>query len=154
MKSFLAIPALFALGAIADSPSEWAFTWTFTSGHSTYTSATQASNATTPSTEAAATSTSWSEWLYTTSYTATFSSGTSTWAVPTVVSYSEAQNFTSMIPAATTPVSTSSDVKATSTTASSSSGTAATPSSFSGAAVNEKVVGMGALAVAGLALVL
>jgi hypothetical protein len=157
MKSFLAIPALFALGALADAPSGWGFTWTFSSGHSTWTSATQASNATVTSTEvAAATTASWSEWLYTTSYNATFSSGASTWAVPTAVSYSEAQNFTSMIPAPTTPVSSSVEVKTTSTAATTStgSGAATTPSAFPGAAVNEKVVGLGALAVAGLALVL
>jgi hypothetical protein len=156
MKSFLAIPALFALGAVADSASGWAFTWTFTSGHSTWTSATVAATSSTGTTEAAAssTATSYSEWLYTTSYNATYSSGTSTWAVPTAVSYSEAQNYTSMIPAPTKSTAVSSlTVKAT-TSAAAASSTAPPASTFTGAAVHEKVVGMGALAVAGLAFVL
>jgi hypothetical protein len=158
MKSFLAIPALFALGAVADSASGWGFTWTFTSGHSTWTSATAAatSPATWTTTEAAATSTATaSEWGYTTDYTATYSSGTSTWVVPTVVSYSEAQNYTSMIPAPPkSTVMSSLTVKATTSVAAASSTTAAPASTFTGAAVHEKVVGMGALAVAGLAFVL
>jgi len=159
MKSFLAIPALFALGAVADSSSDWGFTWTFTSGHSTFTSATVATawgNATTTAAEAVATSTSWSEWIYTTSYTATYSSGTSTWAIPTAVSYSEAQNFTSMIPAPKGTVTSSVSLKATTSAPASvaASSTKGSPSTFTGAAVNDKAIGLGALAVAGLAFVL
>jgi len=171
MKSFIAIPALFALSAVADM-SAWEFTWTFSDKHSTWTSATSMAteNATTTATasaESTATA-SWSEWIMTTSYTAPYSSGTSTWAVPTVVSYSEANNYTSMIHAppsssATTVVSSilssvtssaaitpppMSTIVASSTTAS------APPATFTGAAVQGQIVGMGALAVAGLALVL
>ncbi|ETI19751.1 hypothetical protein G647_08764 [Cladophialophora carrionii CBS 160.54] len=165
MKCFLAMPALFALGALADSSSTWAYTWTFSSSSSTWTSATYATdvavaNATATAVEVAASSVStpapWSEWLYTTSYTAEYSSGSSTWEVPTAVSYSEAQNFTSMIAAPTTAVSSTLEVLATTTTPpiSPASTTAAAPSAFTGGAVSEKAMGLGALAVAGLAFVL
>ncbi|EXJ61823.1 hypothetical protein A1O7_02253 [Cladophialophora yegresii CBS 114405] len=164
MKSFLAMPAVFALGALAtDSSSSWAYTWTFSSSHSTWTSATYAAvaNATAATaveavaSSATTTNAPWSEWLYTTSYTATYSSGSSTWDIPTTVSYSEAQNFTSMIAAPTTAVSSSLEVKATTTTpASVPASTTAVASVFTGGAVSEKAMGLGALAVAGLAFVL
>ncbi|KIX94859.1 uncharacterized protein Z520_09549 [Fonsecaea multimorphosa CBS 102226] len=165
MKSFLAIPALFALGAVADS---WGFTWTFSNEHSTWTSCTYASeNATTTTASSEVSTTSsgpWSEWIYTTSYTATYSSGASTWGIPTAVSYSEASNFTSMIPAVTSSTAASvtssalltTSVAATSTSVAASS-TSAAASTFTGAAapnVNGKIAGMGAVAMAGLALVL
>ncbi|OAP64393.1 hypothetical protein AYL99_00365 [Fonsecaea erecta] len=157
MKSFLAIPALFALGAVADS---WGFTWTFSNEHSTWTSCTYATeNATATPVEVSTSTASWSEWTSTTSYTATYSSGASTWGIPTAVSYSVASNWTSMIPAPTSATSTvplsttaapvTSSVEATKTTA--------VPSAFTGAAapnVNGKIAGMGAVALAGLALVL
>ncbi|KIW88220.1 uncharacterized protein Z519_11331 [Cladophialophora bantiana CBS 173.52] len=160
MKSFLAIPALFALGAIAGSDSTWGFTWTFSSGHSTWTSCTYASANATTATSAAASNTAWSEWTSTTSYTATYSSGASTWTIPTSVSYSVASNWTSMIPAPTSSSVYSSEVAPTTAAPATSveaSKTSAVPSAFTGAAtpnVNGKIAGMGAVAIAGLALVL
>ncbi|EXJ66302.1 uncharacterized protein A1O5_10454 [Cladophialophora psammophila CBS 110553] len=161
MKSFLAIPALFALGAVAGSDSAWGFTWTFSSGHSTWTSCTYASaNATTATSAVPASNTPWSEWTSTTSYTATYSSGASTWTVPTSVSYSVASNWTSMIPAPTSSSVYSNEVPSTTAAPATSveaSKTSAAPSAFTGAAapnVNGKIAGMGAVAIAGLALVL
>ncbi|KIW31125.1 uncharacterized protein PV07_02802 [Cladophialophora immunda] len=155
MKSFLAIPALFALGAVADS---WGFTWTFSNEHSTWTSCTYASeNATTTSVEVSTSSGPWSEWTSTTSYTATYSSGASTWGIPTAVSYSVASNFTSMIPAPTEATSTVALTTSAPVTSVEASKTSAAPSAFTGAAVpnvNGKIAGMGAVAMAGLALVL
>ena len=160
MKSFLAIPALFALGAVAETYSPWSFTWTFTSGHHTYTSATYATNATT--TTASTTTGPWTESVSATSYTAAWSSGTSTWGIPTDVSYTVASNFTHMITAhgasstyvsksgvtATTPAPITSVVPASYTSSHVATFTGAAPPNLNG-----KMAGMGAVAVAGLALV-
>ncbi len=159
MKAFIAVPALFAAAAVA-SPS-WSFTFTFSDAHSTWTSctyATAAPNATT----AVPTSSAWtgpSEWTSTTSYNATFSSGSSTWAVPETVSYSLGETWTSMIAATVTPPSSTVSVEATTaapaTTTPASTTAAAPASTFTGAAnVNGKMAGGAALAFAGLALVL
>lgn len=181
MKSFIAIPALLALGAVAqDATSQWAFTWTFTSDGSTVTSATTATDTIGPvdaTTSAPASGTS----IYVTSYTAVFSSGNVTQLVPTVVSYSEGSNFTSMIGGPADPKTTTSS-NATTTASSSSasltssgsstgsstdfsfgsasattSGAGATESASTGAAVpniDGTLTGMGALVMAGLALFL
>ncbi|KIW85028.1 hypothetical protein Z517_00416 [Fonsecaea pedrosoi CBS 271.37] len=159
MKSFVAVPALFALGALADG---WAFTWTFSNGHSTWTSCTSAAaNATVAPVEVSTSNAPWSEWTSTTSYTATYSSGASTWGIPTAVSYSVASNFTSMIPAPTTSTQATATAVAPTTSAPATSveasKTSAAPSAFTGAAapnVNGKIAGIGAVAMAGLALVL
>lgn len=171
MKAFIALPALFAAVLAAPEPnwSDWSFTFTFSNEQNTWTSLTVATapavNATTTS-GAVASSSAWTgpaEWTSTTSYTATYSSGTSTWAIPTAVSYSVAESWTSLIPAPTTPVSSSQVVKPTvapTSVAPVSSAPVATtpaPSSFTGAAapnVNGKIAGVGAMAMAGLALVL
>ncbi|KAL2435160.1 hypothetical protein ABEF95_014118 [Exophiala dermatitidis] len=174
MKSFIAIPALFAATALAGS--EWAFTWTFSDAHSTWTSCSYAhtglSNATTtgPATTSSASHTGTaSEWTSATSYTATYSSGSSTWGIPTTVSYSVGQGWTSMIPAPTSSAAgekTSENVKATTpatTTATAAGGnaaakTSASPSHYTGAAApirgSANMAGVGAVALAGLALVL
>ncbi|EXJ92671.1 hypothetical protein A1O3_01223 [Capronia epimyces CBS 606.96] len=164
MKAFIAIPALFAASALA-AP-EWSFTFTFSDAHSTWTSFTYASEAPNATTTASAASSAWTgptEWISTTSYTAVFSSGTSTWGVPTAVSYSVGEDWTSMIPAPTSSTASSetkSADKSTTvapTTSAPASSTSASPSAFTGAAapnVNGKLAGVGAVAMAGLALVL
>ncbi|EXJ91088.1 hypothetical protein A1O1_04195 [Capronia coronata CBS 617.96] len=165
MKVFIAIPVLFAASALA-AP-DWSYTFTFSNAESTWTSYTYATGAPNATTTGPASST-WTgpeEFVSTTSYTAEFSSGTSTWGVPTVVSYSVGETWTSMIPAATgsTSAAVSSAASATTETAVAAgttlaaSTTSAAATSFTGAAapnVNGKLAGVGAIAVAGLALVL
>ncbi|KAJ9623009.1 uncharacterized protein PV06_04774 [Exophiala oligosperma] len=159
MKAFFAVPALFAAAAVAD-PS-WSFTFTFSDAHSTWTSctvATAAPNATT----AVPTSSAWnhpSDWISTTSYNATYSSGTSTWAVPQTISYSVGQTQTSMLAATVTPPSSSAGGGATTPAVATKSAPASTTqvapaSTFTGAASHNKVAGGAALALAGLALAL
>ncbi|KAG9786562.1 hypothetical protein ABEF93_005128 [Exophiala dermatitidis] len=172
MKSFIAIPALFAATALAGS--EWAFTWTFSDAHGTWTSCSYAHSNATATGPAATTSIAShtgtaSEWTSATSYTAPYSSGSSTWGIPTTVSYDVGQGWTSMIPAPTSSAAgekTSENVKATTaatTTATAAGGnaaakTSASPSHYTGAAVpirgSANMAGVGAVALAGLALVL
>ncbi|KAL6252619.1 hypothetical protein RBB50_000338 [Rhinocladiella similis] len=157
MKAFFAVPALFAAAAVAD-PS-WSFTFTFSDAHSTWTSctvATAAPNATT----AVPASSAWnhpSDWISTTSYNATYSSGTSTWAVPQTISYSVGETRTSMLAATVTPPSSGVTTPAVATKSSPASTSQVAPAStFTGAAnINGgKMAGGAALAFAGLALAL
>jgi len=149
MKSFLAIP-LFAAVALAAAEPTWDFTFTYSDAHSTWTSVTSATA--NPAEHTSASAPAWTgpaEWTSYTSYTATYSSGSSTWAVPTTIAYSIASGHTSMLPATTAPPAT--------TTPTSVKPTSVAPAStFTGAAnVNSgKMAGVGAVAMAGLALVL
>ncbi|KAK5047824.1 hypothetical protein LTR84_006489 [Exophiala bonariae] len=151
MKSFFAIP-LFAAAAMAVAEPAWDFTFTYSDGHSTWTSVTEATaNPTIP--VAPASTSAWTgleNWTSYTSYTATYSSGSSTWGIPTTVSYSIASGWTSMIPAPATTAPATTAKPATSSTVSKPPA-----STFTGAAnVNGKMAGVGAVAMAGLALVL
>lgn len=153
MKSFFTIP-LFAAAAMAVAEPAWDFTFTYSDAHSTWTSVTEATaNPTIP--VAPASTSAWTgpeNWTSYTSYTATYSSGSSTWGVPTTVSYSIASGWTSMIPATSAPATTakpSTSVKPSSTVSQ------APASTFTGAAnIKGKMAGVGAVAMAGLALVL
>jgi len=165
MKAFFAVPALFAAAALADP---WSYTWTFSSGSNTWTSVTVAPTGALNTTTSATPYTGPSEWTFTTSYDAPFSSGSSTWTVPTAVTYSAGETWTSMVNAPDTPSGSSasgsnathaatSAATITSAPASSHSASAATTaatSTFTGAAAQVKIAGVGAMAVAGLALVL
>lgn len=91
MKSFITLLPLAAL-ATADS---WGYTWT---GGETSTFASA------PPVQTVAPSDY--TWTFTTSYTATYSSANSTWGIPTVISYSACNSWTSMIPATTSAVPT------------------------------------------------
>ncbi|RVX68225.1 hypothetical protein B0A52_08734 [Exophiala mesophila] len=178
MKSFIAA-TLFAASVLAVSPSgadyqtgEWGFTYTLPDGKTSVAGAGGPATETTASFPAALTqSASGGDkvWTSYTSYTATYSSGNSTWGVPTTLSYSIGEGWTSQIPAApkttsagsVTPASTESakstlapttTVKPSTQAASSTSPTA---SAFTGAAnTHGKMAGVGAMAMAGLALVL
>ncbi|KIV97046.1 hypothetical protein PV10_00848 [Exophiala mesophila] len=177
MKSFIAA-TLFAASALAIAPSgadyqtgDWGFTYTLPDGETSVASAGGPATATASFPAALTQSASGGDkvWTSYTSYTATYSSGNSTWGVPTTVSYSVGEGWTSMIPAApktssassVTPASTegakstlapTTTVKPSTHAASSTSPTA---SAFTGAAnTNGKMAGVGAMAMAGLALVL
>lgn len=180
MKSFIAA-TLFAASVLAVAPSggdyetgEWGFTFTMADGKTSVTAAAGVPAETTASFPAALTQVAsgggGGVWTSYTSYTATYSSGASTWGVPTTLSYSIGEGWTSQIPAPQTssassvaPVSTESPkpttlapsptVKPATTAAATTSPTA---SAFTGAANinNGKIAGVGAMAMAGLALVL
>lgn len=178
MKSFIAA-TLFAASVLAVAPSgadtetgEWGFTFTMADGKTSATAAAGVPAETTASFPAALTqvaSGSGGVWTSYTSYTATYSSGASTWGVPTTLSYSIGEGWTSQIPAPQTstasslaPASTESAKPTTlapsptvKPSTSAAATTSPTASAFTGAAnINGKMAGVGAMAMAGLALVL
>jgi hypothetical protein len=171
MKSIIALSALIA--AALATPDNWAFTWSGSDAKGEWTSTTAAAATTTASTVATITSASASAgsssvwqghkggWTSCTSYTATYSSGSSTWAVPTQVSYTISDNWTSMLPPAVSSPASPSVVpaKAETTVApvvSSYSATTPAAATYTGgaAAAAVNMAGVGAVAFAGLAMVL
>ncbi|KIW11266.1 hypothetical protein PV08_10566 [Exophiala spinifera] len=158
MKAFFAVPALFAAAAVAAADPSWSFTFTFSDAQSTWTSATVATAAPNATT-AVPTSSAWdhpSDWISTTKYNATYSSGTSTWLVPQTISYSVGETRTSMLAATVTPPSSGSNATVATKTPTASTTKTAPASTFTGAAntINGKMAGGAALAFAGLALAL